>query len=235
MYSSQNPIRIEAASLDNQAVEQRKNAIRILKKRVMILLGVLAANILIPAMQPLFPGAETVLTILLSISGILFLFFFVWAGLTLALIVVTKTKDYTGGYIEVYNDHILIKQQSYYVNNSQWESAEIWFEDLLHMRNSTNKSIEKIYEYEYQLHPEKYIDKICFEFKASGRSHAKMVTSTKGNVFAFHFGGYNKEEILDLGRNIYSMALKYNSSLKFEEEPIIYKRIIRRIRGGSKH
>ncbi|OPZ89583.1 MAG: hypothetical protein BWY74_02659 [Firmicutes bacterium ADurb.Bin419] len=235
MHSFDNPIRIEAARLDNQAVEQRNSAILILKRRVRLLLGVLAVNIFISAMEPLFPEAEAVLEILLKISGILFLFFFVRAGLALAMIFITKTKDYVGGYIEVYNDHILIKQLACYANNNQWESAEIWFEDLLEMRNSTNKSIEKIYEYNYQLYPAKYIDEIWFEFRTSGRSRAETVIATKGNAFALHFKGYNKEEVLDLGRTIYSMALKYNSDLQYEEEPIIYKRVIRRIRGSSRH
>ncbi len=224
------PIRMEAACMDNQAIEYKNNAILMLKKRGMFLLAMLAVNSVVSLLPSLFPDAKGVFDVIVKISGILFLVYFVRAGFALAMIFITRTKNYIGGYIEVYNDHILIKQKACYVNSDKWETGEIWYEDLIKMWNSTGKSNEKIYDYYIQHDRTRYVDEIWFKFKEAGKSRADMAIASKGNVFALHFGGYNKEEILNLGKTIYSLALYYNKDLKYEEEPIIYKRIIRSIR-----
>ncbi len=223
------PIRIEATRMDNQTTELKNNAIWVVKKRAKLLLGSFVLNIFISILLSMFPGAKAMLNIILQLSGILFIIFFVRAGFALAILFITKTKDFSGGYIEVYNDHIVVKQRTRYVNSSEWENAEIWFEDLIKMWNSTQKSSRKIYRYHLQFNEKNYIEEICFRFKTGSKSHAKMTIITKGDTFGLHFGGYSKEELLNLGKIIHSRALAFNTNLIYEEEPIIYKRVLRKI------
>lgn len=232
MINNNFPIRIEAACMDNQAIEQKNYAKSTLKKRGTFLLAIYGFNLILSAIPSVLSDANGVLDILTQISVILFLFFFARAGFALAItiILITQTKDYNGGYIEVYTDRIVIKQKAPYINSKKWETCEIWFEDLIDMWNSTDKTHKEIYNNNLQYDRTEYVNKISFKFKTTGKSRADMAIKSKGNIFFLHFGGYNKEEILDLGRTIYSQALYYNKDLKYEEEPIIYKRIIRSIR-----
>lgn len=114
MFDNDILIRLEAACMDSQAIEQKDNVILILKKRGIFLLALFGVNIFVSELPSLLPSAKGVLDILAQISLILFLVFFVRAGFALAIafILYTQTKDYNGGYIEVYNDRIVVKQKA---------------------------------------------------------------------------------------------------------------------------
>ena len=95
MYSSQNPIRIEAASLDNQAVEQRKTLYGYLKACYDIT-RCSGCKHTYSSNATIIPGSRNCVNDSIKYKRYTISILFVWAGLTLALIVVTKTKDYTG-------------------------------------------------------------------------------------------------------------------------------------------
>jgi len=232
MTRNEFPIRIEAVRLDSQAAELNANGLMILKRRALFLLAAIGANILSSVLRSRFPESEGIFGILMTVTAILIIISFIRAGIALAMVFLTKEKDYIGGYIEVYSDHVVIKQRARYSNSDKWETGEIWFEDMTEMRNVTYRSNEKIYKYSLQHDRTNYVEAIRFRFRTTSRSKADMAIRADGSYFDMHFGGYNRAEMLELGRTIYSLALRYNYGLKYEEEPIIYKRILTKITLG---
>lgn len=211
------PFRLEAAGTTEYEAQIRTLGKAKFQKQGILLIIVLAISLLISVLTSFFPDSAGILKTAQIIVNLLFIAFFVSTAFHFFIYLATNKKDYSGGYFEVYNDHVTVMQRAHFVNNNGWESAEIWYEDLTRMWNTTDKSNSRMLRLNQDI--ERYTDGICFEYISSRRSHSESVVKLGArpdvNVFRLNCDGYAKSTILDAAKAVYGAARAFNADLEY--------------------
>ncbi len=211
------PFRLEAAGTTEYESQIKALGKDRLKKHGILLVVILAASLLISVLSSFLPDGSGVLGIPQIIVNLLFIAFFISTAFHFFIFLATNKKDYSGGYLEVYDDHITVRQRARFVNNNSWESAEIWYEDLTRMWNTTDKSNSRMLRLNQDI--DRYTDGICFEYVSGRRSHSESVSKLSFkpgvNVFRLNCDGYSKSAILNAAKAVYGAARTFNTALEY--------------------
>lgn len=217
LYYHPLPFRLEASGTTEYEAKTRAISKGRFQKHGILLVIILAASLLISVLSSFFPDGSGVLKTAQVIVNLLFIVFFVSTAFHFFIFLATNKKDYSGGYLEVYEDHITVRQRAHFVNNNSWESAEIWYDDLIRMWNTTDKSNSRALRLNRDI--ERYTDGICFEYISGRRSHSESVAKSGVrpgvNVFRLNCDGYAKSAILNAAMAVHSAARSFNAALEY--------------------
>jgi|LSQX01.2.fsa_nt_gb hypothetical protein len=220
MNPNHNPplIRLEAVGISPQ---EANNVVLTKKRLIKLSIGFIITvltSALVSYLTSLFPNAEGLFKIVLSLVNLIAIGLFIFAGISLFIFLAINRKDYSGGYIEVYSDCVVIMQRSHFSNDDRWESASIWYRDILRMWNTSDKSNSRILRENQEV--ERYTDGVCFEYISGHQSHSISVANLGGRpgatIFRLNCKGYAKTAILDVAKTIHSAAQVSNPKLEYQ-------------------